>query len=261
MSHGKNHRLDQFLNLLIRPPDVRIFLRGSLVHLHGLDPRIELGGQFFENEIRVFVGPHEIGRFEFLHVHETGNGEVNRLTGRGPYHGAARFALRIGIGRGSLFPAAASASFLFQESVLRLGLQHLHDVPHQIGQLLIQFDLLDVLADPLPLGPALVLDALDVGAHDANVVVDEVDSLAEFGGGHGGGFVVEDVLFFFGGFGFFGGGGGGGCGVGGRRGGVGFVIGVIVVVVVVWVFGAASIAPDVGSFEIVVAAHGGWGCC
>ena len=72
----------------------------------------------------------------------------------------------------------------YQLTVLGLGIQHLHDVPDQVRQLLVHLDLLLVLLDLLPLAAALVGDALQVAAHDADVVVDEVDALPQLGGRH-----------------------------------------------------------------------------
>mmetsp|Transcript_16790 Transcript_16790/g.40142 ORF Transcript_16790/g.40142 Transcript_16790/m.40142 type:complete len:433 (-) Transcript_16790:29-1327(-) len=188
VGHGEDDGLDELLDLFVRAADVGIFLGGSLVHLHGLDAGVEFGGKLFEDEVRILVRAHEVRGLELVGIHEARHGKVNRLTGRRLDDGAPGLALRVHVGGAPLL------HLLVLQPVLRLRLENLHDISHEVRKLLVQFDLLDVLPDALPLPPALVLDPLDVAAEYADFVVDELDALAELGRGHGRRLVVDHVL-------------------------------------------------------------------
>ena len=163
-------------------------------------------------------------------------------------------------------PLASTKNNSTQLTILGLRIENLDDVSDQIRQLLVHLDLLLVLLDPLPLAPTLVGDALQVAAHDANVVVEEVDALPELGGRHVAGLVlqfgVEGRLggILLGGLvvlGLFGTAAGGG----GRRGGRGLALVVVLLssaaVAGAGFAGSVAASPDVGSLEVVVVvAHG-----
>mmetsp|Transcript_5764 Transcript_5764/g.13141 ORF Transcript_5764/g.13141 Transcript_5764/m.13141 type:complete len:201 (-) Transcript_5764:391-993(-) len=121
--HGEDNRLDEFLNLFVAAANIGIFLGRPLVDLHGLDTRVKFGGQLFKNEVRIFVGTHEIGWLELVGINKTGNGEVNRLTSRCPNNRTARLTLSVHIGGGTLFHL-----FVIQP-ILCIRFQHLHDIP------------------------------------------------------------------------------------------------------------------------------------
>ena len=72
-------------------------------------------------------------------------------------------------------PLLALSHLLFQ-AVLRVLVQHLHDVAHEIRQLLVELDLVEVLLDLVLLVEGLVVDALDVGPHYAAVVLEQPKS-------------------------------------------------------------------------------------
>ena len=167
----------------------------------------------------------------------------------------------------ALFIYAAPASFFGPKGLTILGLRikNLDNVADQIRQLLVDLDLLLVLLDPLPLAPTLVGDALQIAAHDATVVVEEVEALPELGGRHVAGLVlqfgVEGRLggILLGGLvvlGLFGTAAGGG----GRRGGRGLALVVVLpssAVIAGAGFAGVAASPDVGSLEVVVVvAHG-----
>lgn len=163
---------------------------------------------------------------------------------------------------------AVPASFFVQEQLTILGLriEDLHDVADQIRQLLVDLDLLLVLLDSLPLAPTLVGDALQIAAHDANVVVEEVDALPQLGGRHVTGLVlqfgVEGRLggILLGGLVVLGLFGTAIAGGGGRRGGSGLALVVVLpsaAVIAGAGFAGVAASPDVGSLEVVVVvAHG-----
>ena len=156
----------------------------------------------------------------------------------------------------------------YQLTILGLGIQHLHDVADQVRQLHVHLDLLLVLLNLLPLAAALVGDALQVAAHDADVVVDEVDALPQLGGRH--------VLRLVRELGVQGGLGGILLGLwgslvavlglllGGRGGGRGLARVVLVLVAVSpaaaagTAGGVVPAAPDVGSLEVVVVVTHRW---
>lgn len=154
----------------------------------------------------------------------------------------------------------------YQLTVLGLGIQHLHDVADQVRQLHVHLDLLLVLLDLLPLAAALVGDALQVAAHDADVVVDEVDALPQLGGRHVPRLVRElGVQGGLGGIllGLWGSLVGVGLLLGGRGGGRGLARVVLVLVAVSPAAAGAAggvvpAAPDVGSLEVVVAVTHRW---
>ena len=154
----------------------------------------------------------------------------------------------------------------YQLTVLGLGIQHLHDVSDQVRQLHVHLDLLLVLLDLLPLAAALVGDALQVAAHDADVVVDEVDALPQLGGRHVPRLVRElGVQGGLGGIllGLWGSLVGVGLLLGGRGGGRGLARVVLVLVAVSPAAAGAAggvvpAAPDVGSLEVVVVVTHRW---
>ncbi|MPC22113.1 hypothetical protein E2C01_015121 [Portunus trituberculatus] len=67
---GEHHCLNQLLNLLIQSSNVAVLLCGSLVHLHGLHPRVVLSWQCLQDQVGVLVHPHQIPRLEGLGVHQ-----------------------------------------------------------------------------------------------------------------------------------------------------------------------------------------------
>lgn len=156
----------------------------------------------------------------------------------------------------------------YQLTVLGLGIQYLHDVADQVRQLHVHLDLLLVLLNLLPLAAALVGDALQVAAHDADVVVDEVDALPQLCRRH--------VLRLVRELGVQGGLGGILLGLwgslvavlglllGGRGGGRGLARVVLVLVAVSpaaaagTAGGVVPAAPDVGSLEVVVVVTHRW---
>jgi hypothetical protein len=81
--HRKYNRLDQLLNLLIQSSNVRIRIRRFLIHLHRLDPRIVLGRQRIEDEVRVLVDSDEVSGLERGGGDEADEGEENGLARRG----------------------------------------------------------------------------------------------------------------------------------------------------------------------------------
>jgi hypothetical protein len=60
-------------------------------------------------------------------------------------------------------------------TILRIRLEYLHHIGHQIRQLLIDFDFLQILFYPRSLSPTFVRNALHIGFHDANVTGEEMD--------------------------------------------------------------------------------------
>jgi hypothetical protein len=69
-------------------------------------------------------------------------------------------------------------------TILRIRLEYLHHIGHQIRQLLIDFDFLQILFYPRSLSPTFVRNALHIGFHDANVTGEEMNALSQFGNGH-----------------------------------------------------------------------------
>ena len=154
----------------------------------------------------------------------------------------------------------------YQLTVLGLGIQYLHDVADQVRQLHVHLDLLLVLLNLLPLAAALVGDALQVAAHDADVVVDEVDALPQLCRRHVLCLVRElGVQGGLGGIllGLWGSLVGVGLLLGGRGGGRGLARVVLVLVAVSpsaagAAGGVVPAAPDVGSLEVVVVVTHRW---
>ena len=64
MGHGQHDRLDELLDLLVEASHVVELLGGLLVHLHRLDPRVELRGQHLQDQVRVLVHAHEVRGLE-----------------------------------------------------------------------------------------------------------------------------------------------------------------------------------------------------
>ena len=107
--HGENDRFDEFLDLLVGTTNVGIFLGRTFVDFHRLDARIEFGREFFQDEVRIFVGPDQIARTQRRWVDQSRNGQKDGLTGAGPNHCRPSLAGGIDVGR-----LAAFRFFLFQ---------------------------------------------------------------------------------------------------------------------------------------------------
>mmetsp|Transcript_7861 Transcript_7861/g.23192 ORF Transcript_7861/g.23192 Transcript_7861/m.23192 type:complete len:227 (+) Transcript_7861:699-1379(+) len=183
--HGEHHRLDQLLDLLVRPSNVAVILRRPLIHLHSFHTRVKLSRKFLQNEIRILVCAHKVRWFQVRDVNKTGDRKIDCLTCRCTNYSRARFPRCVHIGRGTLL------SLFRREPILRLRFQHLHHVPHQVRKLLVQLNLLLVLPNPISLPPALVCNTLNVGLHNPNVVPQEVDALPQFSRGHVPRLIVE----------------------------------------------------------------------
>mmetsp|Transcript_18578 Transcript_18578/g.53053 ORF Transcript_18578/g.53053 Transcript_18578/m.53053 type:complete len:395 (+) Transcript_18578:636-1820(+) len=216
--HGQHDCLDQFLDLLVGTADVGILLRGTLVDLHGLNSGIEFFRQLFQDEVGILVGADEVGRLQLLGVDETRNWEEDGLPRGRSDDGRPDLALGL---------VAVPVVIFLQHAILSVRLQDLDDVGHQVRQLLVELDLFLVLANPLPLASGFVRDALHVGLHDADVVVDEVGALPQLPDAH----VPSLVVLHIGLLRFFG------------RVAAGVVVAAVR-------GGAASVAPDVVSFQV-----------
>ena len=71
-THPANHPQSTHLDLLVEPPHVDERLLGLLVHLHGLHPRVILGGQLVEHQVRVLVHAHQVAGLQVLLARDRG---------------------------------------------------------------------------------------------------------------------------------------------------------------------------------------------
>mmetsp|Transcript_9208 Transcript_9208/g.35846 ORF Transcript_9208/g.35846 Transcript_9208/m.35846 type:complete len:340 (-) Transcript_9208:62-1081(-) len=135
VGHGQDHRLGELLDLLVEAANVGVILCGLLVNLHGLDAAVVLRGEHVEDEIRVLIDAYQIRGLQLVSVDETDDGQEDGLPRRGlEHHGLAlTFAVQIYV--------RAVVLLL----VLGLEVQDLHHVPHQVRELLVHLDLLEVL--------------------------------------------------------------------------------------------------------------------
>mmetsp|Transcript_7696 Transcript_7696/g.26505 ORF Transcript_7696/g.26505 Transcript_7696/m.26505 type:complete len:458 (+) Transcript_7696:35-1408(+) len=142
--HGQHDGLHQLPDLLVQASDVRVVLRGLLVHLHHLDPRVVLGRQGVQHQVAVLVHADEVARLEGLRVDQAHDRQEDRLPRAGLEHDALPRPLGVEV--------RARPVLLL---VLRSRVKDLHDVPHQVRQLLVELDLFLVVLDLL-LGRAQV---------------------------------------------------------------------------------------------------------
>mmetsp|Transcript_12381 Transcript_12381/g.28676 ORF Transcript_12381/g.28676 Transcript_12381/m.28676 type:complete len:366 (-) Transcript_12381:216-1313(-) len=192
VSHWQNHRFDQFLDLLISTTNVTVFFCWSLIYFHGLDTRIKLGRKLFQNEIRILVGAHQIAWLEFIRIDQTRHRQENRLTRRCPYHSRTGLARCIHIRR------VTRLLFFFFETIFGIGFENFHDIGNEIRKLFVESDFFLIVTNSIPLSSRFMRDALHIGLHDANIVVEQMNSLSQFSNTHVPCFVV------FQGFGRFG---------------------------------------------------------
>mmetsp|Transcript_3584 Transcript_3584/g.8555 ORF Transcript_3584/g.8555 Transcript_3584/m.8555 type:complete len:259 (-) Transcript_3584:84-860(-) len=189
VSHGQDNGFDQFLNLLVGTSNVRVFLRGSLIDFHGLNSRIEFRRKLFQNQIGIFVCSHQVTGFEFVRIHQTRNGQKDRLSRGSPNNGTSGFAVGIRV------EGVTGFFFFLFETVFGIGFQDFHHVRHQVGQLFVDLDLFLVFTDSIALSTRFVCDSLDVRFHHPNVVAQQVDSLTQFSGAHGSCLLVLRIRF------------------------------------------------------------------
>ncbi|CAN8007616.1 unnamed protein product, partial [Ixodes pacificus] len=174
VGHWEHDGFDEFLDLFVETADVGVLLCGTLVHFHRLDPGVVLLRQRFKDEVRVLVNTHQVARAQLFGVDESDDWQKVGLTGGGLDDGAFTLAERVEVHVGAV---------LFAE-LLRVDVEELDDVGHQVRQGLVDFDLLVVLLDLLLLGLELVRDAHHLALHDLDLVVQEPRPADNFVAGH-----------------------------------------------------------------------------
>ena len=169
--HGPDNSLYQLFDLLVQTTNVGVLFGGLLVHFHGLDSAVVLGGECVENEIRVLVDTDEITRLKLFVVDKTDQGEEDGLASRCLDDGRLAYACGIQIDVGSLF-----GSIFFDVQV-----EDLDNVSDEVWELTKQamsvgsrckqavggsapvvIDLVDIVLDLLEHGLLLVCEALEL---------------------------------------------------------------------------------------------------
>eukprot|EP00983_Pelagomonas_calceolata_P045129 1139574-Pelagomonas_calceolata.AAC.5 len=174
MLDGQHYCLHQLLDLLVQAPHVCVVLCGLLIHLHGLDPGVILRRQGIQDEVRVLVHAHQVPRLQGVGIHQAHHGQEDGLSGGRLQHNTLALALCIQVHCCTILLLIA----------LGLHVQHLHDIGHQVRELVVHFDLLLVLLDLQPQPALLQAQARGLVLQHAVLVVQEPGALRDRLGGH-----------------------------------------------------------------------------